>query len=252
MLIKTNLIPELSEKDKTRFWAKVDVRGLGECWEWKGGKSHGYGAFYLQGVIYPAHRVAWVLANGPIPLGKFVCHKCDNHGCVDTSHFFLGTQKDNIQDAINKGRMASGDKNGTRTHPETVARGDRHGSKTHPERIARGEKHGSKTHPEKLIRGDKHWTRIHPEKLIRGGKHWSRLHPEKVSKGATHWVKTHPEKITRGEQHGSSKLTEKQALEILVRRKNGEKLKSIASDYCISVPHVSRIVRGEAWRHLTL
>lgn len=51
------------------------------------------------------HRFAWERANGPIPAGMDVCHKCDVRHCVNVAHLFLGTRKDNIQDACRKGRM---------------------------------------------------------------------------------------------------------------------------------------------------
>ena len=87
-----------------RFWAKVNKTSA--CWNWKTGKySAGYGAFSLHGYNTRAHRFAWELAYGQIPEGLEVCHHCDNPACVRPDHLFLGTQKQNIRDGINKGRI---------------------------------------------------------------------------------------------------------------------------------------------------
>lgn len=51
-----------------------------------------------------SHRVAWTLANGNIPDGLDVLHKCDNPPCCNPSHLFIGTARDNARDAISKGR----------------------------------------------------------------------------------------------------------------------------------------------------
>ena len=127
--------------DEKRFWSKVDQSGQG-CWLWQGTLlTQGYGCFKIAGKMYKAHRVAYTLAKGTIPPGMFVCHHCDTPRCVRPDHLFLGTSKDNSQDAVRKGRTAAGDRNGVRLHPETRIRGDKHWSHLYPERH-RGERNG--------------------------------------------------------------------------------------------------------------
>lgn len=101
------------------FWGCVD-RSSGDngCWPWlRGRHTFGYGEFTLnEKSSAPAHRIAWELINGPIPDGLFVLHSCDNPPCVNPKHLFLGTQMDNMQDMIQKGRAK---KRHGRLHPCT-------------------------------------------------------------------------------------------------------------------------------------
>lgn len=104
------------EKDEaSRFWIKVDKNGdvpkhakhLGRCWNWIAGRgSMGrYGSFCVRGKMEQAHRVSWVLTEGKeIPEDMKVLHKCDNGFCVNPSHLFLGSQKENVNDMLSKGR----------------------------------------------------------------------------------------------------------------------------------------------------
>lgn len=92
---------------RDRFIANVEMSTDDTvCWNWKASlNSNGYGQIGDKGRNRIASQVAWELANGPIPKGLSVLHKCDNPKCCNPSHLFLGTQRDNMLDAIAKGRM---------------------------------------------------------------------------------------------------------------------------------------------------
>ncbi len=97
----------LTDKIVARFESYRDTSG--NCWLWTGGLfSNGYGQFRVGRYKVKAHRLAWVIMNGPIPDGKIVCHTCDVPRCVNPAHLWLGTDKQNIQDRDRKGRTGDG------------------------------------------------------------------------------------------------------------------------------------------------
>lgn len=102
-----------------RFWAKVDKNGpvvrpeLGSCWVWTAALlQDGYGAFRLNDRQRRAHTVSYEWFVGPIPEGLLVLHRCDVRRCVRPSHLHTNTQKINIEEAVARGRMSTGLRNG--------------------------------------------------------------------------------------------------------------------------------------------
>jgi hypothetical protein len=90
------------------FWSKLKSERRGGCCLYTGpGSGDGYGSVCYRGKQDYAHRFSWILRRGPIPDGLFVLHKCDVRRCVNLKHLFLGTQKDNIADAMAKKRTKS-------------------------------------------------------------------------------------------------------------------------------------------------
>lgn len=109
---RQNRRPIRSGYDETpgvvRFWEKVDrTGGPDSCWPWTGAAPKhrgGYGLFQSNQKPKGSHRVAWEFANGPIPPGMQVLHRCDNPPCCNPAHLWIGTPQDNMSDKMNKGR----------------------------------------------------------------------------------------------------------------------------------------------------
>lgn len=94
----------MKEDLKTRFLKYINVKENG-CWEWTAYKNaNGYGCIGVDRKSCLSHRVAYAIFVGDIPNGVCVLHKCDNPGCVNPDHLFLGSRIDNIFDMIGKKR----------------------------------------------------------------------------------------------------------------------------------------------------
>lgn len=102
----------ISANDEKKFWAKVSKKASG-CWVWTGRRNEkGYGIIDISRSSQKAHRVSWIINRGEIPDGLSVLHDCpikDNRSCVNPDHLWLGTQKDNLMDALAKGMTPKGE-----------------------------------------------------------------------------------------------------------------------------------------------
>lgn len=86
----------ITAEAEARFWPKVDRGADSDCWPWKAwSNDHGYGTFYDGTRTVRAHRFAYELLVGPIPVGLTIDHLCRNTSCVNPSHLEPVTQAEN-------------------------------------------------------------------------------------------------------------------------------------------------------------
>lgn len=91
------------------FWDRTEVSGENECWRWLGSVTrYGYGIARVSRQTVVATRLSLVLHGKKRPSDKhFACHTCDNPICVNPAHLWWGTHRENMQDAVRKGRLKS-------------------------------------------------------------------------------------------------------------------------------------------------
>lgn len=103
LLIKTHPLTEILSR------YEIDKNG---CWNYTGYKDkNGYPKCSNRGVSDKlVHRISFEFYVSKLEEGLFVCHKCDNPSCINPNHLFAGTQQDNMDDMIKKGRGLFGSK----------------------------------------------------------------------------------------------------------------------------------------------
>lgn len=255
--------------DSERFWAKVERRGPDECWLWTGAPDgEGYGQFRHEGRLLKSHRVAFMLAKGPIPTlpgvlgrcGAFICHTCDVRLCCNPAHLFAGTSKDNTLDAKTKGRLATGERVGsahlTVEQVQTIRAYQEAGL------LASGM--GKGWHKNKVsMRSLAREFGVDPSTVanVVNGKQWS--HVTTASVDGVRLTGADRSAANRGSANNFSKLTEDQvrdikriaATEMAVGDRQGSRVgkvscRSLAKQYGVSRHTISLIVNGKTWTHV--
>lgn len=238
-------VSEVSPYDTDRFMRFVR-KGDG-CWAWTGAKNTaGYGQFRMAGKNEGAHRVSWVIENGPIPEGLCVLHRCDNPACVRVSDLFLGTQLDNIADRDSKGRAAIGLRNGKYTRPECTPRGEHHGraklTTADAENIRTAFASGTKNC---VLAAQYGVSRTQIKHVVRR-RYWNGSNgpPQPFV------FPTKAESVLRGEKHGNSKLTDSDVRQIRIDFEAGVRNYVLAARYKVAGTHIARIVKNLSWKHI--
>lgn len=97
----------ISPENAEKFMKSVHKTST--CWIWTKGKHPaGYGVACVGGEVMRAHRVSYIIHNGPIADGMHICHICDNPPCVNPDHLYAGTALDNARDKKERGRYNNG------------------------------------------------------------------------------------------------------------------------------------------------
>lgn len=216
------------------LWSHTDKSG--DCWIWQRGRSTaGYGSLKWGDKRWLAHRLAYTLANGPIPKGLHVCHHCDNPPCVNPDHLFVGTARDNALDMVRKGRHRY-------TLPTARARGGQ-GSRTSVNEVQvvqMREKRAAGALLKDLAR--EYGMTNQGVRAICRGVTWAHVGGPRVmyADPATY--------IVRGERIAASKLTETDVRSIRNRYAAGSAtVIEMAAEYSVSRRAIYKIINRLTW-----
>lgn len=222
-----------SEPVQLRFWSKVDKSaGPDGCWVWMAGKHDaGYGSFMVKKELgdFLAHRISYAIHYGIDPSDLFVCHRCDNRICCNPNHLFLGTDQDNKDDMVSKGRQGA-------------ARGaDSAKAKFAADEIVEIRKRyaaGGVTCLELALANNVDETTI--SGIVRGDTYTLVGGPL-----------SDPKSLCRGETHPGAYLTVDKVRQIRFMRSCGTTVSAISEAVSASWDAVYDVVRGKTWKHVT-
>lgn len=210
------------EECVTGFWTRVGLPDAnGHRWYRGWHTPEGYGMFHFVDRDMGAHRLAWLLTyHGPLKPRPVFRHICDLPGCCAPEHIYPGTQKDNIQDAKAKGRLATGDRSGPHLHPE------------------------------RMTRGDEQWQRKYPERRLTGDKHWTRRYPTRIKRGAEAWSALNKHRLPCGERVWNARMTDDKVRSIRAELAAGRTCRSLAIEHHVAASTISWIKSGKTWAHV--
>ena len=206
--------------DSQRFMKYVQKEN--DCWIWIGGQANGYGKFRYLGKGMVASRASYMLFNGEIPEGHFVCHTCDDPLCVNPAHLFTGSCQDNVNDKMNKGR-------------HVILRGESHPHAKINEKDVIDIRNSVKTINSIA---SKYNISISMVKMIRNGKRWGHVQGGKIVEKKENQL---------GANHPQSKLTEELVRYIRASEKN---YKELAQELGFNQMTIYDALMYKTWKHV--
>mgnify|MGYP001611309728 CR=1 FL=1 len=237
-----------------RFWA--NVKKTDSCWFWISravtGNAVKYGLVAIRVMSMrgaatrqeTAHRISYELANGPIPAGLKVLHSCDYGLCVNPAHLRVGTQPDNVEDAVRRNRYPRGGRTPGVILPRAplpTRSGETHWfAKLSDAQVADIRTRYAETPTLTMNALAREFKVSQP--LIRG-----------IITGASRRSCGGPISKIRSIYGGStptSKLTEAQVADLRARASAGATIHELAAQFDIAPQTASKIARGQTWKHV--
>lgn len=217
----------LQPRDLARLWSKV--LKTPNCWLWQGYLSP-YGRFSIgRDVTLQPHRLIYVLTYGPFDWSLEVCHNCDTPACVRPAHLFLGTEADNARDAWAKGRAAHGERHGMASLGEQQVLAIRAALRAGEATTTVARRYGVSAPLVMAIKHRRLWRNV----------------------GDATEDAAMPIGVARGEDHRAAKLSGDDVRAIRDRyAAGGISQAKLGATYGVDQALISRIVRGQRWRHL--
>lgn len=200
------------------------------CWEWQGGLLlNGYGQFgvsrYESKRTNHAHRFAWEVHNAePIPKGMVIRHACDNRRCVNPAHLLVGTQKDNMADCMQRGRVAKGERNSQAKLTQNQVR-----------QIRRLCNECGWKYVDLAAKFDVSINAIY--RIVQGTT-WS---DDSVSR---------TDRTRRGSRRHMAKLNEELVQKCRSLHRQGHSIRSIARMHAVGYQTMQKAIRGYTWKHV--
>lgn len=244
---KPKELPRVTQSDIERFWKYVDKTPgqgpEGECWGWIGAKTpRGYGVMeFSTPESVRATRVAYFIQHGADPFPDLLLHHCDWPPCVRGTHIFTGDNKRNSDDAITRGQFPSGDRNGSRLHPERLPRGSEHHNTDLIEEqvVEMRELYAAGGISTRALAKKYGMDRSTVENIVTG-KTWKHAGGP-IQTGSL---------IKRGSQTSNTHLVDQDIRDILEKRASGRTIQSLADEYGLTIMPMSSIIHRKTWKHV--
>ena len=206
------------------------------CWEWVGGTSSaGYGLIKVNGKTRYTHRLMHMIHNQfPTQEKPNVCHTCDNPQCCNPDHLWSGDDADNIQDASQKGRLAT-------ELPELQGEKHHQSKLTESDVVEIRERYAAETISQSELADEYGVTQGQVGGIVRGEK-WKAAGGPRVNDS------TGRNGSDTGNKGGNRRLDAETVKEIRTEYANTDKSQyDLADEYGVTRPAIGKIVRGDSW-----